>query len=114
MTTNEINIKICRVYEPPETKDGLWLLVDRLWPHGLKKNKLPIDAWLKEIAPSPELRKWFNHEPEKWLDFASQYIDELGSKQELVEEILTKAKNKEVVLFYAAKDKKHNHARVLV
>ncbi|ASQ47067.1 DUF488 domain-containing protein [Legionella clemsonensis] len=113
MTANEKNIKICRAYEPPEIKDGLWFLVDRLWPRGLKKDKLPIDAWLKEIAPSPELRKWFNHEPEKWLDFASRYIDELRRKQELVEEILTKAKNKEVVLFYAAKDKQHNHARVL-
>lgn len=113
MAANKRDIKICRVYEPPETKDGLWFLVDRLWPRGLTKDKLPFDAWLKEIAPSSELRKWFNHEPGRWQDFASRYIDELSHNPELIEEVIKKANQSKIILFYAAKDKQYNHARVL-
>lgn len=113
MTTGKRVIEICRVYEPPGTKEGLLFLVDRLWPRGLKKDKFPFDVWLKEIAPSPELRKWFNHEPDRWLDFASRYIDELNSNPELIEEILKKANYSKITSFYAVKDKEYNHARVL-
>lgn len=113
MTSSKKIIKICRVYEPPGSGDGLWFLVDRLWPRGLKKDALPFDAWLKEIAPSPELRKWFHHDPDKWLDFASRYIDELQDKPELIEDVLKKADSSEIVLFYAAKDKQYNHAQIL-
>ncbi|KTD20599.1 uroporphyrin-III C-methyltransferase [Legionella lansingensis] len=107
------NIKLCRVYETPPPKEGLWLLVDRLWPRGLKKDALPFDAWVKDMTPSPSLRKWFNHEPDKWLAFANRYLDELKDKPELITDILKKAKNSEIVLFYAAKDKQYNHAQVL-
>jgi uncharacterized protein YeaO (DUF488 family) len=107
------DITICRVYNPPTDKDGVWILVDRLWPRGLKKESLAYDLWLKEIAPSPELRKWFNHEPDKWVDFARCYIEELQNKPELIGQVLEIATNSSVTLFYAAKDIQHNHALVL-
>ncbi|WED44621.1 DUF488 domain-containing protein [Legionella cardiaca] len=106
-------IAICRVYTPPSHKEGIWILVDRLWPRGLKKTSLDVDLWLKEISPSPTLRKWFNHDPEKWDEFARRYVHELKDKPELIEQVLEKAKKKPVTLFYAAKDTHHNHALVL-
>ncbi|ARG96543.1 DUF488 domain-containing protein [Legionella micdadei] len=109
---NKINIY--RVYEAPSSsKNGLWILVDRLWPRGLKKEAIPFDLWLKDIAPSAALRTWFNHQPEKWIEFANRYIDELKNKPELITSILEKAKNSEITLFYAAKDEQHNNAKVL-
>jgi uncharacterized protein YeaO (DUF488 family) len=107
------DITICRVYSPPNHKEGVWILVDRLWPRGIKKDKIAFDLWLKEISPSPSLRKWFNHEPEKWTDFARRYVEELQGKQELIESIKETASHKPVTLFYAAKDTLHNHALVL-
>lgn len=106
-------ISICRVYHPPATKDGIWILVDRLWPRGLKKNTLAFDFWLKDIAPSPELRIWFNHDPNKWDDFAQKYAQELQDKPELMKQVTTLALDSLVTLFYAAKDVQHNHALVL-
>lgn len=106
-------IIICRVYTPPSHKEGVWILVDRLWPRGIKKESMAFDHWLKEIAPSPALRKWFNHEPDKWSDFARRYVKELQNKQELIEDILEKAKHASITLFYAAKDTQHNNAQVL-
>lgn len=113
MAANKRDIKICRVYEPPETKDGLWFLVDRLWPRDLKKDKLLFNAWLKEIASISWLRTWFNHEPGMWQDFTSRYIDELSHNHALIEEVIKKANQSKIILFYAAKDKQYNHARVL-
>jgi len=113
MEKNKRNISICRVYEPPESKDGSWFLVDRLWPRGLKKDELLFDVWLKNIAPSSELRKWFNHKPDKWYEFVHRYINELEDKSELIEELVKKANHSNIVLFYAAKDKQYNHAKVL-
>ncbi|MCP0913677.1 MULTISPECIES: DUF488 domain-containing protein [Legionella] len=113
MKKNHKNIQLYRVYEPPAAKHGLWLLVDRLWPRGLKKNELSFDDWIKDIAPSPKLRKWFNHDPAKWEEFAKHYIDELKKKPELLESILKQAGNSEISLFYAAKDTQYNHAQVL-
>ena len=113
MPTNQMIIDTCRVYEPPATKDGLWFLVDRLWPRGLKKDKLPFDAWLKEIAPSSDLRKWFNHDPAHWQDFASRYIDELSHNPALIKEVIKKAHQSKIILFYAAKDKQYNHAKII-
>ncbi len=106
-------IAICRVYTPPSHKEGIWILVDRLWPRGIKKESIALDLWLKEIAPSPALRKWFNHDPDKWLDFATRYVQELQDKQELLGQIREKAKQAPVTLFYGAKDTQHNHALVL-
>ncbi|KTC86746.1 DUF488 domain-containing protein [Legionella brunensis] len=109
----DANISICRVYTPPPHKEGVWILIDRLWPRGIKKSSIAFDLWLKEIAPSPSLRKWFDHKPEKWINFARLYIDELQNHQELIESIKETARHEPVTLFYAAKDTLHNHALVL-
>ncbi|KTD22579.1 DUF488 domain-containing protein [Legionella londiniensis] len=107
------DISICRVYELPEEKEGIWILVDKLWPRGIKKEELPYDEWLQEIAPSAALRKWFDHDPEKWEEFRRKYAEELHEKEELVQKLLEKAKQNPVTLLFAAKDKRHNHALVL-
>lgn len=106
-------IRIKRVYEPVEKKDGFRILVDRLWPRGIKKDALHAEAWIKEAAPSAELRKWFNHEPEKWASFSTKYENEL-KKNEAVAELLQYArKHATLTLLYAAKDEMHNQAVVL-
>ncbi|WP_028389353.1 DUF488 domain-containing protein [Legionella fairfieldensis] len=107
-------IHICRVYTPPKAKEGTWILVDKLWPRGLKKETLDFDLWLKDITPSTRLRQWFHEHPkERWDEFAAQYIKELKSKGSLIEQIQTMAKQHPVTLFYAAKDTEHNHAIIL-
>lgn len=107
-------IHICRVYTPPKVKKGVWILVDKLWPRGLKKEALDFDFWLKEITPSTPLRKWFHEHPkERWHEFAHQYIEELKNKGPIIEQIQTMAKHHPVTLFYAAKDTEHNHAIIL-
>lgn len=107
-------ITIKRIYDQSETKDGFRILVDRLWPRGMTKEKAKIDLWLKEIAPSNELRKWFSHDPEKWDDFVKKYKKELKDKQELLKTIKQLEKNEgAITLLYAAKDEKHNEAVVL-
>lgn len=102
-----------RVYELSGTGKQPHFLVDRIWPRGVKKEKLQLTAWLKAVAPSTELRKWFNHEPEKWNAFQKRYFAELDEKQEFLEPILKAAKNGVVVLLYGAKDKEHNQAVAL-
>lgn len=109
----QLKITICRVYNPPVNKEGKWILVDRLWPRGVKKEEIAFDLWLKDIAPSPALRKWFNHEPDKWAVFAKRYVQELKEEQDLIEQVRDLAKQSSVTLFYAAKDTHHNHALVL-
>ncbi|PJD94127.1 MAG: hypothetical protein CK424_00815 [Legionella sp.] len=107
-------IQICRVYTPPKVKSGTWILIDKLWPRGLKKETLDFYLWLKDITPSTALRQWFHENPKKnWEEFTSQYIDELKSKGPLIEQIQSIAKHAPVILFYAAKDTKHNHAIIL-
>jgi uncharacterized protein YeaO (DUF488 family) len=106
-------IKIKRVYEIPEEKDGLRILVDKLWPRGISKEKAHVDLWLKEIAPSDKLRKWFSHDPKKWIDFKSKYTKEL-EKNPLLQRIKQIGKeNKVLTLLYSAKDTEHNNAVVL-
>jgi uncharacterized protein YeaO (DUF488 family) len=106
-------VKIKRIYEPLSPADGHRILVDRLWPRGIKKEDANIDKWLKEIAPSTALRKWFNHEPEKWLQFKKKYHAELKNSPAL-EELLTYVHEyKTVTLLYASKEKEYNHAVVL-
>jgi uncharacterized protein YeaO (DUF488 family) len=107
----KINIK--RVYEPSAKQDGKRILVDRLWPRGLTKEKAAIDLWLKDIAPTTELRKWFAHEPAKWQEFQKRYRSELKENKEAVSMLKEEAKNKIVTLLYAAKDELHNDAVVL-
>ena len=107
-------IFIKRAYEPADSKDGYRVLVDRLWPRGLGKNKAKVDLWLKEIAPSGELRKWFGHREEKWLEFRKGYRKELKAKEDLLERLWALSqKHKKLTLLYGAKDEKHNQAVVI-
>lgn len=107
-----INIK--RSYLPPEEGDGLRILVDKLWPRGVSKKDLKLDSWMKEIAPSSELRKWFAHDPERWDEFKSKYLGELEDKKELIDHLKIMEKfNGTLTLIYSAKDEKHNNAVVL-
>ena len=106
-------IKIKRAYVAPEKDDGTRILVDRLWPRGLTKKKANIDLWLKDLAPSTELRKWFGHDPGKWKEFQVRYAGELKSKKAQLEILKQKAAEGTVTLTYAAKDELHNEAVVL-
>jgi uncharacterized protein YeaO (DUF488 family) len=108
-----LRIEIKRVYEEPDPADGLRMLVDRLWPRGLTKEKARIDIWLKDIAPSTELRKWFGHDPAKWTEFQARYRQELKSKSDLLADLKEKAAKGRVTLLYGAKDEVHNEAVVL-
>jgi len=107
-------IKLKRIYETPGKTDGYRILVDRLWPRGISKEKAKLDLWLKDIAPSTELRKWFNHDPKKWTEFQKKYQAEIRTNQEIFD-ILKKIINKNgtSTLLYAAKDEKHNEAIIL-
>lgn len=107
-------IKIKRIYETPLVEDGFRMLVDRLWPRGLKKENAAIDEWNKIIAPSTELRKWFGHKYENFERFTEAYKIELKSKPEQLERIKSIAETQNLTLLYAAKDEKINHARILL
>lgn len=107
-------IQIKRVYDQPEKSDGFRMLVDRLWPRGLSKEKAKIDLWLKEIAPSTELRKWFGHDPAKWPEFQIRYKKELNEKKTLMIQLKeAEQEHGTVTLVYGAKDEEHNDAVVL-
>lgn len=106
-------IKIKRVYESPDKDDGTRILVDRLWPRGLTKERADVDLWLKDIAPSTELRKWFGHDPGKWKEFIKRYQNELKGNPEPVLKLKEQLKKGEVTLLYGAKDEEHNEAIVL-
>jgi uncharacterized protein YeaO (DUF488 family) len=107
-------IKVKRVYEKPERDDGWRVLVDRLWPRGMKKEAAHLDAWLKEVAPSDALRKWFGHEPEKWGEFQKKYRVELSKQKELIAELKQMEKQKgTLTLLFGARDQEHNQAVAL-
>ena len=106
-------IQIKRAYEKRQQSDGYRILVDRLWPRGLSKATLHADQWLKEVAPSTELRKWFNHDPEKWKEFIKRYKDELKGSDGLKELRKAVKEHQDVTLLYAAHDEEHNNAVVL-
>lgn len=106
-------IRIKRVYEQPSDRDGFRVLVDRLWPRGLRKSEARVDLWMKEIAPENRLRKWFSHDPEKWKEFRKCYLKELEQKEEYVQQLLGKVKETDLTLLYAAKDETLNNAIVL-
>lgn len=111
---NEVAMKLRlkRVYERPAKDDGLRVLVDRLWPRGLKKEDAAVDLWLKEIAPTSELRKWFGHDPERWTEFRRRYRVELEQRGEQIGTLRERGGGT-VTLLYGAKDEKHNQAIVL-
>jgi uncharacterized protein YeaO (DUF488 family) len=106
-------LRIKRVYDLPCKDDGYRILVDRLWPRGLGKSEAEIDEWLKDVAPSHELRRWFNHRPERWDEFKSRYFQELAKKEKILQEIRAKASVGVVTLLYGAKDPRHNNAVAL-
>ncbi|MDE1869569.1 MAG: DUF488 domain-containing protein [Candidatus Micrarchaeota archaeon] len=105
-------IGIKRIYDKPDITDGQRILVDRLWPRGVKKSTSNIDLWLKEVAPSDELRKWFSHETEKWEEFKRRYKTELDSNKAF-KELLKTVKESDVTFVFAAKDVEHNNAVAL-
>lgn len=109
--TNQFIIK--RIYEPAAPSDELRVLVDRLWPRGINKNKAQIDWWFKEIAPTSNLRIWFNHDPEKLVEFRFQYYEELDKNSENIHRLLDALITNNVTLLYAAKDTECNHAFIL-
>lgn len=106
-------IKLKRVYDEPSADDGFRVLVDRLWPRGITKGQAAIDLWLKEIAPSTELRRWFGHDHAKWPAFRERYLAELRSKRNLLDLLRQKAADGTLTLVYAARDRQHNAAVVL-
>ena len=106
-------IKVRRIYDPPGRRDGKRILVDRLWPRGVKKENAAVDLWLREIAPSNKLRKWFGHDPDRWPEFRRRYRRELEEKADLVRELSSAARKGTITLLYSAKDTEHNNALVL-
>ena len=108
-----MDIKVKRVFEKASRDDGIRILVDRLWPRGMSKKDALLDLWLKDVAPSNELRKWFNHEPEKWEEFKSRYFSELDKKPDLVSKLKKYAGEGTLTLLFSAKETKFNNAIVL-
>lgn len=106
-------IKIKRVYEPATSDDGERYLIERLWPRGIKKEKLNLKAWFKDIAPSTELRQWFAHDPLKWVEFRRRYMKELTSDAPALQSLIDATRRGTVTLLYSAHDTEHNSAIVL-
>jgi uncharacterized protein YeaO (DUF488 family) len=106
-------IKIKRVYDPISADDGKRILVDRLWPRGIKKEKAHIDEWVKEIAPSNELRKWYSHDPAKWAEFKKRYKQEIAGETERLEKIKAEARKQTVTLLFSSKELERNNAVAL-
>lgn len=111
-----MSIFLKRIYDENNPTGGYRVLIDRVWPRGISKEQAQLDDWIKELTPSPSLRKWFNHDPEKFAEFEEQYKKELNtydSAKDKKKELLDKSQGQRVVLLYGAKDEKHNHAVVL-
>lgn len=106
-------IKLKRAYDKPAKDDRFRILVDRLWPRGVKKEQAAIDLWLKDVAPSAELRKWFGHDPAKWEQFRERYWAELEQKRDLIDLLKQRSKEGTITLVYAARDEEHNDAVAL-
>lgn len=106
-------IKMKRVYESPSRQDGLRVLVDRLWPRGLTKERAAVDWWAKDVAPSAELRKWFGHDPAKWKQFQIRYRKELQKNKDVLQLLNKESQRHTVTLLYGARDEEHNEACVL-
>ncbi|BCA78240.1 DUF488 domain-containing protein [Desulfuromonas sp. AOP6] len=108
-----MSLYLKRAFEPPQPQDGYRVLVDGLWPRGLSKDALQVQEWLKEIAPSRELRRWFGHDPDRWEEFRRRYFEELEAKGEALTELRERARQGTLTLVYAARDEEHNNAVAL-
>jgi uncharacterized protein YeaO (DUF488 family) len=108
-----MDIKVKRAYDPAGSEDGQRVLVDRIWPRGISKDKARIDWWPKDIAPSKELRKWFGHDPDRWGEFQNRYVQELQDQGELIQELLDMARNSRVTLVFGSKEERYNNAVAL-
>jgi uncharacterized protein YeaO (DUF488 family) len=106
-------IRLKRAYEPPAPDDGIRILIDRLWPRGVKKTDAAVDEWMKEIAPSTELRKWFGHNPERWQEFRHRYKREIKQHPDEIDRLRTLAQHGRITLVFSAHDEAHNDAVVL-
>lgn len=109
-----MKLQIKRAYEAPEKTDGVRILVDRLWPRGLSRDQAAVDIWLKDIAPSTELRRWYAHQPERWAEFRRRYFAELDRQPEVAAELRAVLGKGDVTLVYAAKDTRHSNAQALL
>lgn len=107
------HVKLKRAYEPPAVDDGARILIDRLWPRGVKKANAAIDEWMREIAPSTELRKWFGHDPKRWPEFQHRYESEIRQHPEQFERLRALARRRRITLVFSARDQAHNDAVVL-
>lgn len=107
------HVRLKRAYEPPAPDDGMRILIDRLWPRGIKKTDAAIDEWMKEIAPSAELRKWFGHDPERWHEFRRRYQSEIRRHPDELDRLRALARHGRITLVFAARDEVHNDAVVL-
>lgn len=108
-----MRIQTRRVYDPPQPTDGVRILVDRLWPRGVPKEAADIDVWLRDVAPSDELRRWYGHDPEKWGEFKERYFRELNARPKAVDQLLGLVSGGMVTFVYAARDRDHNQAVAL-
>jgi uncharacterized protein YeaO (DUF488 family) len=111
-----MEIRMRRAYEKPDQKDGFRVLVDRVWPRGVRKDDLRLDAWLKEVAPSTQLRKWFGHDPDKWTEFKRRFASELNDRPEArqaLEELEKRSRQGRVTLVYGARETRYNNAAAL-
>jgi len=107
------NVRLKRAYEKPAADDGVRILIDRLWPRGLRKADAGVDRWMKELAPSAALRRWFGHEPARWTEFCRRYAQEVRSHADAMQQLRTLARARPITLVYAARDEKHNDAVAL-
>jgi uncharacterized protein YeaO (DUF488 family) len=112
--SNAMKPRLKRAYEAPAEDDGKRILVDRLWPRGLSREKAAIDVWLKDVAPSTELRRWFGHDPDRWKEFERRYFAELDEHPEAVEQLRAELRAGRATLVYGAKDGEHSNARALL
>lgn len=104
------NVKLKRAYEPPDVSDGTRVLVDRLWPRGVSKKEAAVDLWMKDVAPSNELRKWFGHDPASWNEFRQRYAREVGENRALLDQLRSLAQKGPITLIYSARNEAHNNA----
>jgi uncharacterized protein YeaO (DUF488 family) len=107
------NVHVKRIYDPSESGDGYRVLIDHFWPRGVSRERAKLDDWARELAPSDQLRRWFDHVPERFDEFHARYRTELAAHADRIEELRTRARNEPLTIVYAARDREHNNAVVL-